>query len=214
MVAKERGLPRNLGSRRPTIGCRLASDSPPQQLWFCSRQSAWNTNTMAAKKSPKFRANLKQRRYEAQPKNRLRLTNFCLRVRRGWFTTRATKDCSLPAAPASRCGGFVTRLVRPGSGVIQRPARHFVCLIPARKSSSFRCQANDLTNQYYENKIHRYNRSYRRVADLSVYSDTADAATTAGSASCARHARTSREGAQGADDISRCGDVASSRCCE
>ena len=47
---------------------------------------------------------------------------------------------------ASRCGGFVTRLVRPGSGVIQRPARHFVCLIPARKSSSFRCQANDLTN--------------------------------------------------------------------
>src|SRR5215831_2449755 len=72
-------------------------------------------------------------------------TNLFLPARHGWFTTRATKDCSLLLPWGSRCGAFITKLTRLGSGVIRPRARHFVFLTPARKSCLSQSQANDLT---------------------------------------------------------------------
>ena len=105
-----------------------------------------------------------------------------LLARRRSFITRATKDCSLHEAQSNRCAAFAIRRIRRGSGVIRRLAHHFVFLTPARKSSSFRFQANDSTKQNYENKIHRYNRSHRLVADLRICSNTTRAARAASSA--------------------------------
>src|SRR5439155_26409189 len=110
-----------------------------------------NDDRSAAKKSRKIRLRLKQDRFCLPLVVRVKLQgphspmNLFLRARRGWFTTRATKDCSLPAARASRYAAFATRLMRRGSGVIRRRARHFVFLTPARKSSSSQSRANDLT---------------------------------------------------------------------
>ncbi len=101
---------------------------------------------------------------------------------------RTTKDCSLHEAQTNRCGVFAIKRIKRGSGVIRRLAHHFVFLTPARKSSSFRFQANDLTKQKYENKIHRYNRSHRLVADLRFCSNTTRAARTA----CSAHIRQGR----------------------
>src|SRR5205823_11098927 len=63
------------------------------------------------------------------------------------FTTRATRDFSLPTPRRNPCGGSVITAVRRGSGVIQQLARHFVSLIPARKSCLSPFQASDLTKQ-------------------------------------------------------------------
>src|SRR6516225_5839115 len=66
-------------------------------------------------------------------------------ARRRLFTTRATKDCSLHKVQTNRCGAFAIKRIRRASGAIRRLARHFAFLTPARKSSSFRFRANDLT---------------------------------------------------------------------
>ena len=118
--------------------------------------------------------------------------DFFLLARRRSSITRATKDCSLPEAQSNRCAAFVTRRIRRGSGVIRRLADHFVFLTPARKSSSFRFRVNDVNKQSYENKIHRYNRSHRLVADLRACSNTTRAARTACSAPSTRAARGAR----------------------
>src|SRR5207245_4775182 len=118
----------------------------------------------------------------AESKDPHPLIDLFLLARRRSFITRATKDCSLPEAQSNRCGAFVTRRTRRGSGVIRRLAHHFVFLTPARKSSSFRFRVNDFKKQNYENKIHRYNRSHRLVADIRACSNTTRAAKTAGTA--------------------------------
>src|SRR2546426_3049002 len=120
------------------------------------------------------------------------LIDLFLLARRRSSITRATKDCSLPKAQSNRCGVFAIRRIRRGSGAIQRLAHHFVFLTPARKSSLFRFQANDLTKQNYENKIHRYNRSHRLIANLRACSDTTCAAGAACSAPSTRTARGAR----------------------
>src|SRR5207253_8670750 len=125
----------------------------------------------------------------AESKDRHPPIDLFLPVRRRSFITRATKDCSLPEAQSNRCGAFVTRRIRRGSGAIQRLAHHFVFLTPARKSSLFRFRVNDVNKQSYENKIHRYNRSHRLVADLRACSNTTRAARTACSAPSTRAAR-------------------------
>ncbi len=80
--------------------------------------------------------------------------------------------CNSPTARSNRCGAFVIRRSRRGSGVTPRLAHRSASLTPAKKSSSFQFPANDSTKQNHENKTHHHHRSHRFPALRRICANT------------------------------------------
>ncbi|PYJ72626.1 MAG: hypothetical protein DME75_04090 [Verrucomicrobia bacterium] len=124
-------------------GSGSALVSRQRRFFFCSRESIPSRGQKKVTKSRRLLLRPKQDRHLP--------ANLFPPPRRRLFTTRGTKDCSLPMLPPNRYAVFVIKRTRHGSGAIPPPARRFASLIRAKKSSSFQFPANDSPKTNNEN---------------------------------------------------------------